>query len=280
MTAGLPKIVLVLSASVLLSGCASVSVTSYSERRDLAPPGLGKDTPVAVKPFGGLRPPVDSSSTLLLDAKTGEIRVSGSPASPPTSTGLAVAKGMSDFLRSGQRDQVRIAETKPSSGLWITGQITKEERGSRTLRTIVGLGFGRTKMECRTFVYNVDKSATLPWLEIHTSGGSNREPGALFSAMPSPVMAFNLVAAASSVATMAMQGGKGLTQDARRTGKTLGLFVVEKASSFDGKKPHVRAKRRGQLETPLGSFPAGWSSKPGRVSAETDYIRLQTPAKR
>lgn len=130
--------------------------------------------------------------------------------------------------KTGSEISIEEENNKPTNGLWIKGQMTEEEMGSRALRTIIGLGAGKTKLDTRTFVYNLDKSKTLPWLTIWTSGHSGHEPGAIFSAMPSPIPVFNIIGAANTLGTLVNHSNKGLTQDAKRTGKVIAREVLSK----------------------------------------------------
>jgi hypothetical protein len=210
---------------LLLTGCASVKITGLSEDRSLKPRQVES---INISPYKTItkhsNPKLD---TKYLDQNTGFIYVGRLKDNPPVSNKLGIILANSIF-RSFKNKNPTISDNSPESGLLITGQMTKEKEGSRALRTLIGLGAGKTKLDTKTFVYNLDKSKKTPWLTIWTSGHSGREPGAIFSAMPSPILAFNILGAIGTAGTIINHGNKGLTQDAKRSGKVIGKELVSK----------------------------------------------------
>lgn len=101
---------------------------------------------------------------------------------------------------------------QPENAWLIRGEFTKVNQGSRLLRGAIGFGAGGTKMETNVYVYDLNQSATTPFLTFSTTGGSNAEPGAVTGGATDPVVAVIGVAASGA-------GGvaHGLTEDTART---------------------------------------------------------------
>jgi hypothetical protein len=127
--------------------------------------------------------------------------------------------------------------------IWVVrGHFTRLNQGSRALRAFVGFGLGGTKTEARFEVFRVGARGRLEKIaEFETTGGSNAEPGALFS---SPF---------GAVPRLATQlAASGLAADARRTARMVTAAISEKLHSRGDAlagRP-LRAK-------PLGDFPEG-----------------------
>ncbi len=121
----------------------------------------------------------------------------------------------------------------------IEGHFTRVHQGSRALRSLVGFGLGATKTEACVDVFQVlPKGHLMRIAQLETTGGSNAEPGALFS---SP---FGAVPRLITNATTS-----GLAADARRTARTITAAVSEKLSAQDAQltgRP-LRAKLLGSL---------------------------------
>ena len=214
-----------IAASLLLTSCASVSISNYQENRELAPTRL--PTKITVLPSKSVLPEGKHAElhakgkyaeTIFLDESTGHQITSRTTTS---SVGYNLSKAT-------EKQLLRFIQQNPKGEeLLIESRINVQQKGSRALRVIVGLGYGKTKLETKTRVYNTSKSTKIPWLEIWTTGGSNREPGVIFAATPSPLLAFNILAAAGTTASIINGSGKGLTQDGKRTGKLIGSFIIE-----------------------------------------------------
>lgn len=103
--------------------------------------------------------------------------------------------------------------------VWLVeGHFTRVHQGSRALRALVGFGLGATKTEACVDIFQISSQGRLLRVaQLETTGGSNAEPGALFS---SP---FGAVPRLITNATTS-----GLTADARRTARTITAAVSEK----------------------------------------------------
>lgn len=228
------NLILSLALILTLTSCATVKITGLSENDRLKPniQSNFENYPITLSPYFTI--PKHSNpnlNTKYLDQETKLIYIGEKTNNPPrpSELGYRLTKSLSKTMEGKTRSEISIKEDKkPTFGLWIKGQMTEEKMGSRALRTIVGLGVGKTKLDTKTFVYNLDKSKTLPWLTIWTSGHSGHEPGAIFSAMPSPIPMFNILGAANTLGTLVNHSNKGLTQDAKRTGKVIAGEILSK----------------------------------------------------
>jgi hypothetical protein len=156
-----------------------------------------------------------------------------------------------------------------SLGLLLDGQILEADHGSRWLRSIVGLGLGRTRLSGRFYVYNREKSLKIPWLTIHTSGGTNREPGVIWSFIPGPSLPLNIIGGAGAILTVSGQVSKGLSADASRTGRVLANFIADRSFLREGE---ATAKLAGRHRLPLvGEIRLPGSRSP-RISGETLFL--------
>jgi hypothetical protein len=107
----------------------------------------------------------------------------------------------------------------PEGRVWIVqGRFIRLHQGSRALRSLVGFGLGKTRTDAVVEIFRPGKKGRLlPVASFSTTGGSNAEPGALFS---SP---FGVVPRLASQAA-----GSGLSADARRTARTITAAISEK----------------------------------------------------
>lgn len=237
-----------------LSGCASVSITSLSVNDYLRPES--KSQPITISPYPSLGEiPKNSNTTLYLNPKTKHIHLGSLKNNPTISKpSEAIAISLSKFLENNGI-ATSINPIPPKNGVWVSGQAIQEIKGSRALRTLVGLGAGRSKIETKTLIFNASKSTKIPWITVWTSGGSNREPGVIFAAMPSPILAFNIAGAVGVGATLVSHSQKGLTQDGKRTGRTIGALIL---SEMNKPKNGIRSpKFLGQINNPNISIPFG-----------------------
>jgi hypothetical protein len=112
-------------------------------------------------------------------------------------------------------------KVKDSNAWLIEGHFTRVHQGSRALRSLIGFGLGATKTEARVDVFQVAaKGRLIRVAQLETTGGSNAEPGALFS---SPFGAVPRLI--TNVTT------SGLAADARRTARTITAAVSEKLTA-------------------------------------------------
>lgn len=141
----------------------------------------------------------------------------------------------------------------PREGLLVEGRVLVAQQGSRALRLGIGLGFGRTHMDTTVRVFNLAASAKEPWLTCKTTGGSNMEPGFIFGlAVPSPMVIPVIAGIAGGAVSTVTRSNKGVTQDAKRTGRAV-TGVVHDRLVVRGLVPRKAwPKRGGTLGTPAG----------------------------
>lgn len=129
---------------------------------------------------------------------------------------------------------------QPAPGTWvITGEFVRMNQGSRALRGLVGMGFGGTKMETITRIWQIGPGGQPVIIGgIITLGGSGAAPGAIpsgpYTGGPT------LVLTASST---------GLSFDARRSARMITATISEKLASMGYPLPTrpMRPKRLGSL---------------------------------
>lgn len=223
------RMVACLLACSIFSGCASVSLS----KREWIEPAAPAPERILVGPF-------------TLDRGNARVGREGG--------GFAEFEG--EFLRefSGRLAErlskhvapAEVLETDgkiPKGRVWVVrGHFTRLNQGSRALRAFVGFGLGGTKTEARFEVFRAGSRGRLEKIaEFETTGGSNAEPGALFSSPfgAGPRLVTQLAAS-------------GLSADARRTARMVTAAISEKLHSRGEKlagRP-LRAK-------PLGDLPGG-----------------------
>jgi hypothetical protein len=106
--------------------------------------------------------------------------------------------------------------TSPVAHHILHVRITKQESGSRWLRSLIGWGTGRTTMETQVSVHSPPRHQKENLSSFTTRGGSGAMPGALFT---DPFLFLP--------ATAILAGTTGLTYDAKRTAKTIAQSVVQ-----------------------------------------------------
>ncbi|MDX2079245.1 MAG: DUF4410 domain-containing protein [Terrimicrobiaceae bacterium] len=105
----------------------------------------------------------------------------------------------------------------------ITGNFDRVHQGSRALRSVVGLGAGRTWVDTTVIVWDLSGETARPFLRIRTTGGSNISPGiggvaTFFISGPMALTSlFNVVDGVRS----------GLTFDLVRTSREIGASLNE-----------------------------------------------------
>jgi hypothetical protein len=105
---------------------------------------------------------------------------------------------------------------RPQHNWLVRGEFTRVYQGSRLLRGTIGFGLGATKVETNVYVYDLNVSATQPFLAFSTTGGSNAEPGAITGIATDP-LTFVVSTALSGAGNVA----HGLTEDSRRTAREI-----------------------------------------------------------
>lgn len=237
---GIPFMRAVGAGALLVGGCASVSVFSLEESRELGPRGgEGRQAGAIVEEFkeafnkGG--------ETLFLSPESHIIE--GARMEGTTGTGRRVAGAI----------RKELSRRKIGGGLRITGQVLAEEGGNGPLRVAIGLGAGGSRLSVRTLIFNDSRSRTRPWLVIWTEGGSGREPGAAFSFVPPPFGPFILpLAGAGAGAALLAHGTKGTGQDAGRTAKVI-ADAIEWSIKREGTGRGGTPKWRGAVVVPGGA---------------------------
>ena len=197
-----PGLVAAVIALLALAGCASISVQPHSETEQAAMPKKIYVTVFDVR-HGDFR--VDREKTELTDFKK-DLRT------------LLQAALVADLTkRLLPAEGVALDRTLPPQHAWLVrGEFTRVYQGSRLLRGTIGFGLGATKVETKVFVYDLDKSATEPFLVFSTTGGSNAEPGAITGIATDP-----LTLAVSTALSGAGNIMHGLTEDSRRTAREI-----------------------------------------------------------
>lgn len=237
---------------VVLTGCSSVSVLEEKENSSLAP----KAAPEAlwVRPFAVPR-------GAEFDAARAAVK---NEEDPQTRVGRLIAEGVISkagaWIAPGQ--VLEPGAPAPKSGLLVEGKVLRTRQGSRALRLGIGFGAGRTQLETTVRVYNLEASSEKPWLNFETTGGSNMEPGLVGLLAPTPVAIPVAASLVGGAATAGALGGKGITQDATRTGRTIAAAIHERLVERAGIKRKTRLKRAGQMPTPLGDVPVPISELP------------------
>jgi hypothetical protein len=138
----------------------------------------------------------------------------------------------------------------PTGNYWlIEGRFDRVNQGSRMLRSVVGFGFGGTKLETSIVVSDLSGKKPRPFLLIQTTGGSNASPGAIGT-----VGYFaSGVTALGSAGNLVEGVRSGLTFDTIRTTKEATAAVSEYLSR-QGAIPQKKAlgpKR-------IGTLPRDW----------------------
>ena len=212
-----------LGTTVLLSGCASVSVRPKHDKL------RGSSNPDAflVEDFH-----VDEA-TMRVDRTGEELRRFKQDLESQLSEDTTQAlKGLGRPV--GRTRDAKVHEVSRQSAWLVKGRVTSVEQGSRMLRSLIGFGAGRTKMETEVEIYDLTQSDRGAALMFQTSGGSGAEPGALISI--NPVM---MVIKGTLTAT-----NTGLRADSRRTARMIAAYISEAlaAQGFLDQKSVRKAK--------------------------------------
>jgi len=234
---------LCLLSSVALTACSSVSVIEERENAALAPKSAPAE--LFVRPFD-----VAKGAEFDVAAPRGK-------EDARAEVGRTIVDGM---LSRGAR---WVAPTKvlepgqkgPSKGILVEGTVIRAEQGSRALRIGIGFGLGRTHLDTSVSVFNLDVSARKPWLTYKTTGGSNMEPGLVTGLVAPTTVVVPLAATLTSTAISGVaKGNKGVSQDAKRTGRAIVATIHDSLASKGLVKRKAWPKRIGTLGTPLGQL--------------------------
>jgi hypothetical protein len=143
----------------------------------------------------------------------------------------------------------------PRKGILVEGTVIRAEQGSRALRIGIGFGLGRTHLDTTVSVFNLEASAKKPWLTFKTTGGSNMEPGIVAGLVAPPAVVVPVLAsiAGGAVSTVS-KSHKGVTQDAKRTGRAIVAAIHDSLALKGMVKRKAWPKRIGTLGTPIGQL--------------------------
>jgi hypothetical protein len=241
------------ASTVVLTGCASVSVTGERTNPALAPDKM--PSVLYLRPF--------------TQRAGAEFDVSAPQGGPKAEQRLAESVSVGIMSRSEKwiapTTVLRGVDSAPTEGLLLDGEMTRARQGSRALRLILGFGAGRSRMETAVRVYNLEKSATKPWLVFKTTGGSNVEPGLLAAVVPGPLTLPAMAAMAGGVASTMSRGLMGISNDGKRSGRAIAAAVHDNLVKERLTKRRARVKRSGQIVTPAGevSVPNPFSRRSG-----------------
>ena len=194
--------------SLVLTGCASVSLVQRE----------WKASPVPVPDLICVRPFAVELGTAKVDRTGPELQAFARQFGQESAARLAerLGKHVVPAKVIGATERV----TNPRHWI-IEGRFVRLNQGSRALRSLIGFGLGGTRLETVADIYRIDPRGRRQALaHFETTGGSNAEPGALFS---SPIGALPRLAT-SAAAT-------GLAADARRTSRMITAAISEKLSS-------------------------------------------------
>lgn len=214
-----------LSLTVFSFGCASVSVRKSDFRPGSKPPATPEN--IYVRPFvlQGLR--VDRKGADL-DAFAAEFQ---------TEFSKKLVERLGKHIAPARA--IGADTTVPRSNAWLVeGDFLRLHQGSRALRSIVGCGLGGTKMECVARVYDLRQRRKEPFAVIETTGGSNAEPGAIFSGPFGAAPRLVLTSVTS-----------GVTADSRRTARMITAALSEYLAAAHAPLPKksLRAKHLGEV---------------------------------
>lgn len=239
--------------SLLLCSCASVSVSKVEVLKS-QPPAKAPEK-ILVRPFEFYDPNVrvDRSGESLAWAKN-DIREK-------------FTRHLVRRLKTHVAPAEAVAATAPlpRGNYWLVeGRFDRVYQGSRMLRSVVGFGFGGTKLDTSVVVSDLSGSKPRPFLLIQLTGGSNASPGAIGTAMY-----FVSGVTALGSATNLVEGLRsGLTFDvmrsSRETAASLTEYLHEQGAFTD--KQVLKSKRLGALSYPWWPFNPKAPRKQGSVT--------------
>ncbi len=222
---------LYLALAVALSGCASVSVKESA----FSPANQKITTPARIF----VRPFVIAPDALRVDREGDELRQFEQELSDQFADRLV--ERLSKYIAPTQKVPATAAIRTENAWL-VEGQFDRINQGSRLLRSVIGFGAGGTKTETTSFVYNINGSKKQLIAKIQTTGGSNAEPGAIFSGP------FGAAPRLIVTATTA-----GLTADARRTARMITATLSEYLARAGAPLPARALKPKRLADTAEGN---------------------------
>ena len=158
----------------------------------------------------------------------------------------------------------------PRGNYWlIEGRFDRVNQGSRMLRSVVGFGFGGTKMDTSVLVYDLSGPKPRPFLLIETTGGSNAAPGAIGTV----TYFMSGVTALGSAANLLEGVRSGVTFDTIRTTREVAATVGYYSREEQGLEQPAPPKRLGKI-----SYWPFTSSKPSKPTPQMTGTVTVTPA--
>lgn len=128
----------------------------------------------------------------------------------------------------------------PRGNYWlIEGRFDRINQGSRLLRSVVGYGFGGTKMDTSVVVFDLSGKKPKPFLLIETTGGSNASPGAIGSV----TYFMSGITALGATANLLEGVRSGVTFDTIRTTREVAATVADYLRE-EGALPEKPAPKR------------------------------------
>lgn len=230
---------LVVLSPGLLAGCASVSVKESRRLAQQAP--MRVPDGILIKPF------TFSEAELRVDREGAELDAVRFDLREKMTQNLV--KRLPRYVAPAKA--IASSAPLPRGNFWlITGNFDRVHQGSRALRSVVGLGVGRTWVDTTMTVWDLSSGVPRPFLRIRTTGGSNISPGVggvatFFVSGPMALTSlFNVVDGVRS----------GLTFDLIRTSREAGAALNEYLWQ-QGAIPDERAvgpKRKGEWPNRIG----------------------------
>ncbi len=197
---------------VLLCSCASVSVRDVTRTEPMPPARLPDQ--VLVVPF------TFSEEGLRVDRSGAELETTKFQLQELMTRNLV--RRLPKYVAPGKAIASN-APLPPGNKWLIRGNFDKVYQGSRLMRSVIGLGTGRTFMETTVDVYDLSNSTPRRFLRITTTGGSNISPGVLGLAtffLSGPMALTSLFNAVDGVRS-------GVTFDAVRTSREVNAALSE-----------------------------------------------------
>ena len=228
-------------ATVILSGCASVSVGNVS-RKGSPPKGLPQRIYVRefTAPYDSFRVGKEGKD-LITFVKKEKAAFARDLAKRITET---VAPAL--VLKEG--------EPTPVGNFWLLeGVYERANDGNRALRMAVGFGAGGTKMETRSWFSDLSAKQPRVFLKMVTTGGSGMAPGAW--AAFTPALVFYWPGAVMNAGGAALSG---LSVDRDRTAREISAVLSEychKQGWLRGRFRRPKPLGKVPLQTPALQFP-------------------------
>jgi len=226
------RIPILLASICLLSSCASVSVDRVASIDEGKPEG--KPDKIFVKPF------VTEDANLRVDRGQQDLKTF------EEALGTSMQEQLIAYLSKSIAPAEPAGKKLPRGNYWLVeGEFVRVNQGSRALRSVVGYGFGGTKMEAVTTVSSLRNRKPQAILRVETVGGSNLSPGAL------GIVTFPISGPMALTSLVGLVDGfrSGISFDMHRTAREITAALSEELHHA-GHLPNeevIRAKRSGQL---------------------------------